>query len=164
MSTWWNYVTRIAGTEEQKAIAAKSKIGPTVINRWANGSTAPSAQSIVQLARAYGRPPVEAFVAAGYLTPSEAADVIEVHYGPDRISDAELVAQIEIRLKEARDVMEAQTEKRTPREARQDQEGDLDASTSDTTHPRQPRAGETVGAEIRDRVARSVRARQRRED
>ncbi|UXE04515.1 immunity repressor [Mycobacterium phage Aubs] len=163
MSTWWNYVTRIAGTEEQKAIAAKSRIGPTVINRWANGSTAPSAQSIVQLARAYGRPPVEAFVAAGYLTPSEAADVIEVHYGPDRISDAELVAQIEIRLKEARDVMEAQTEKRTPREARQDKEEDLGARPGESPQPRQPRASET-GPAIHAHVARSVRARQRRKD
>ncbi|ASZ74421.1 transcriptional repressor [Mycobacterium phage Wachhund] len=81
-----------------------------------------------------------------------------------QISDADLVAEITRRLQEARNVMETAQTTRTPREARQDQEGDLDAATSDTTQPSQPRAGETVGAEIRDRVARSVRARQRRED
>ncbi|ALM02197.1 HTH DNA binding domain protein [Mycobacterium phage Sparkdehlily] len=81
-----------------------------------------------------------------------------------RYSDDELLAEVRRRLQEARNVMETTQTTRTPREARQDQEGDLDAATSDTTQPRQPRTGETVGAEIRDHIARSVRARQRRKD
>ncbi|QGH79620.1 immunity repressor [Mycobacterium phage Minnie] len=80
-----------------------------------------------------------------------------------RYSDDELLAEVRRRLKEARDVMEAQTEKRTPREARQDKEEDLGARPGEPPQPRQPRASET-GPAIHAHVARSVRARQRRKD
>jgi transcriptional regulator with XRE-family HTH domain len=99
---WWNYVTRIAGTDEQKKIADVSGIGTTVISRWSKGHNEPSAQSVVVFSRAYGRPPVEALVAAGYLTGTEAAEAIEIHRGPDALTDDELLAEVQRRMKGVR--------------------------------------------------------------
>lgn len=99
---WWNYVTRIAGTDEQKKIADVSGIGTTVISRWSKGHNEPSAQSVVVFSRAYGRPPVEALVAAGYLTGTEAAEAIEIYRGPDALTDDELLAEVQRRMKGVR--------------------------------------------------------------
>lgn len=82
----------------------------------------------------------------------------------EKISDADLVKEIDRRLKEARHAVETAQTPRTPRETHQDEEDALGARTGDTTQPRQSRAGETAGAEIRNHLARSVRARQRRKD
>ncbi len=107
MSQWWNYVVRIAGTDEQKRIADDSKIGTTVISRWFKGHNEPSAKLVVSFARAHNRPPVEALIAAGYLDESDASDTVEVHRGLDGLSDDELLAEVRRRMRGERNVLEA---------------------------------------------------------
>lgn len=153
MSSWWSYVVRTAGTDEQKSIAAKSGLGPTVINRWASGSVEPSAKSVVQFARAYGRPAVEALVASNYLAAGDASKVIEIHHSAEKISDAELVAEVERRLKEAQHVMATSQIPGTPRETDQDEEGDLGragGAKTDSAAARTRRAFRRQSADKRD--------------
>lgn len=99
MTPWWAYVTRIAGTVEQKTIAGKTGIGTSVLSRWSQGSHEPSVKLVVQFARAYGRSPIEALIAAGIVTPDEIDAVIELTPVPAAdLDDAELLHEIARRL------------------------------------------------------------------
>jgi transcriptional regulator with XRE-family HTH domain len=70
-ATWWRYVVLLTGDAAQKDIAAATGIDQSSISRWQRGTNTPRAEAVVALARAYGRSPVEALVAAGYLSSSE---------------------------------------------------------------------------------------------
>ncbi|WP_286275616.1 helix-turn-helix domain-containing protein [Mycobacterium antarcticum] len=69
--TWWRYVATVTGNSTQKDIAAATGIDQSSISRWQRGSNTPRAEAVVTLARVYGHSPVEALVAAGYLTSDE---------------------------------------------------------------------------------------------
>lgn len=64
---------RVAGPLSQKAIADKTGIDQGKLSRWKRGQEQQTAPFVVQFARGMGRPPIEALVAAGFLTPDEAA-------------------------------------------------------------------------------------------
>src|ERR1700676_338103 len=70
-ATWWRYVVTVTGNAAQKDIATATGIDQSSISRWQRGTNTPRAEAVVALARAYGRSPVEALVAAGYLSSSE---------------------------------------------------------------------------------------------
>ena len=70
-ATWWRYVVTVTGNAAQKDIAAATGIDQSSISRWQRGTNTPRAEAVIALARAYGRSPVEALVAAGYLSSSE---------------------------------------------------------------------------------------------
>lgn len=70
-STWWEYVLTVSGSAAQKDIAAATGIDQSSISRWQRGTNSPRAEAVVAFARAYGRSPVEALVAAGYLVSDE---------------------------------------------------------------------------------------------
>jgi len=70
-ATWWRYVLTVTGNASQKDIAAATGIDQSSISRWQRGTNTPRAEAVVALARAYGRSPVEALVAAGYLSDGE---------------------------------------------------------------------------------------------
>jgi transcriptional regulator with XRE-family HTH domain len=73
MEDWSDYVRRIVGELNQLEIAAKTGLAQTNIGRWLRGAPGqPKADSVVIFARAFDQPPVEALMAAGYLTPAEA--------------------------------------------------------------------------------------------
>jgi transcriptional regulator with XRE-family HTH domain len=69
--TWWRYVVTVTGEGKQKDIAGATGIDQSTISRWQRGTSTPRAEAVVAFARAYGRSPVEALVAAGYLSSSE---------------------------------------------------------------------------------------------
>jgi transcriptional regulator with XRE-family HTH domain len=75
--SWWQYVVTVTGGAAQKDIAAATGIDQSSISRWQRGANAPRAEAVVALARAYGRSPVEALVAAGYLS-SDEVGVVEL--------------------------------------------------------------------------------------
>ena len=81
MSTWWQYVVRIAGTDMQKQMSTDTGISQTAFSRWKTGQNKPEAPHVITFARAYRRPPVEALIAAGYLTEFEAAESVEIQRG-----------------------------------------------------------------------------------
>ena len=70
-ATWWRYVATVTGNAAQKDIASATGIDQSSISRWQRGTNTPRAEAVVALARTYGRSPVEALVAAGYLSSSE---------------------------------------------------------------------------------------------
>jgi len=70
-ATWWRYVVTVTGNAAQKDIAAATGIDQSSISRWQRRTNTPRAEAVVALARAYGRSPVEALVAAGYLSSTE---------------------------------------------------------------------------------------------
>jgi len=73
MELWSDYVRRIAGNHNQLEIAAKTGLAQTNIGRWLRGAPGvPKADGVVAFARAFGQSPVEALMAAGYITPQEA--------------------------------------------------------------------------------------------
>lgn len=76
-TTWWQYVLTVTGNAAQKDIAATTGIDQSSISRWQRGTNTPRAEAVVALARAYGRSPVEALVAAGYLS-SDEVGVVEL--------------------------------------------------------------------------------------
>ena len=75
--TWWQYVVTVTGNAAQKDVADASGIDQSSISRWQRGVITPRAEAVVALARAYGRSPVEALVAAGYLS-SDEVGVVEL--------------------------------------------------------------------------------------
>ncbi|SBS77288.1 hypothetical protein MHPYR_400059 [uncultured Mycobacterium sp.] len=68
---WWQYVVTVTGNATQKDIAATTGIDQSSISRWQRGANTPHAKAVIALARAYNRSPVEALVAAGYLSSTE---------------------------------------------------------------------------------------------
>lgn len=110
MSIWWEYVVRIAKTEVQKKMAADTGISETAFSRWKNGTNKPEAPHVITFARAYGRPAVEALVAADILSADDAGQAIEIHRGVDDFTDSELLEAIGLRMKGLRNVLEVAQE------------------------------------------------------
>lgn len=70
---WAEYVRRVTRSMTQVRIAKATGVAQTGIGRWMRGETpAPRAESVVQFARALDEQPLEALIAAGYLTLDEA--------------------------------------------------------------------------------------------
>lgn len=70
--TWWEYVERVSGGASQAAIAKRIGLTSPSVSRWQ--SSAPKPENVVMFARSYGRPVLEAFVAAGFLTAEDARE------------------------------------------------------------------------------------------
>ena len=100
MNEWSNYVRRVAGNFTQLEIAEKTGIAQTNIGRWLRGEPgSPKAESVVALARAFHQPPVEALVAAGYITATEAGAKARRTRTPLRdYTDVELVDELRSRV------------------------------------------------------------------
>lgn len=98
MSEWWDYVVRVSGTTVQKEMAERSGISETAFTRWKKRRHTPEASHVITFARAHGRPPIEALVAAGYITEKDAKDQIEIQRGADTLTDDELLAELQRRM------------------------------------------------------------------
>ena len=73
VNEWAQYVRDVAGNLNQIEIAEKTGIAQSNVGRWLRGEPgAPKAESVVALARAFNQPPIEALLAAGYITDEEA--------------------------------------------------------------------------------------------
>lgn len=70
-ASWWRYVVTVTGDAAQRDIATATGIDQSSISRWQRGANKPRAEAVVAFARAYGRSPVEALVAADYLSSGE---------------------------------------------------------------------------------------------
>lgn len=69
---WSSYVDATSDGVRNSEIARRAGVDPATVGRWRSGSTDPNPRQVVAYARAFGRPPVEALIAAGYLTAEEA--------------------------------------------------------------------------------------------
>jgi transcriptional regulator with XRE-family HTH domain len=97
---WARYVRDVAGNLNQLEIAAKTGIAQSNVGRWLRGEPGiPKADSVVALARAFDRPPVEALVAAGYITEEEAGANARRERTPlNDYTDVELVDELRRRV------------------------------------------------------------------
>lgn len=94
---------RTSGRAPQKEIAERSGVDPTTISRWKRPEGGTRPENVAAFARAYGRPVLEAFVAAGYLTAEEAEGRIRVSVvDPGAWSDEQLVEALTVRLQNLR--------------------------------------------------------------
>ena len=75
--SWGDYVRRVSGNATQVQIAETLGMDQTSVSRWLTGRIVPRAETVITVARTYSRSPVEALIAAGYLTTDEAGQVIE---------------------------------------------------------------------------------------
>ena len=96
--TWPEYLRRISGGQTQAQIAERIGIGRLSVCNWLHGKTRPKAETVITVARVYGRPPVEALLAAQYLEPTEVEQPIEIKPSPRGITDADLAAEVHRRL------------------------------------------------------------------
>lgn len=92
---WWSYVTQVSGGN-QTEIAYKVGVSVPSVSRWR--TSAPKPQNVVAFARAYDRPVIEAFIAAGYLTEADVQEKLVVDRPISELSNAELLAEVERRI------------------------------------------------------------------
>ena len=98
---WWAYVQKRAKGESNSRIAQAVGVTPSSVSRWGGGSMPDPAQAAA-FARAYGRPVLEAFVAAGFLTPQEARERPSTPPSIDDLTDEELLDEIRKRMLQGR--------------------------------------------------------------
>lgn len=71
-TTWADYVRAISDGDTGKTFAAKTGQSESAVSRWKSGASTPDPRQVVIVARAYARNPIEALIAAGFLTRTEA--------------------------------------------------------------------------------------------
>jgi transcriptional regulator with XRE-family HTH domain len=98
--SFWEYVTRIAGDQQNREIAQSIGVDASAISRWRAGEQ-PRVKTVIAFARGYQRPAVEALIAAGYLEMADAFAAVEVGQGMglQEISDDDLFAEVSRRWK-----------------------------------------------------------------
>lgn len=97
--SWWTYLKLVAGTEDGQTIAEAAGVSAPQVSRWKAGKNRPDADKLAAFARYFGRSPIEAFIAAGYIGPDESGGVVELSPLPIAdLDDAELLAELATRL------------------------------------------------------------------
>lgn len=97
--TWWAYVQTWCGQDNPTDIARKIGVAGPTVHRWDRSE--PKPDSVRAFADAYGRPVLEAFVAAGFLT-SEQASATVIRQDINALTDDDLAGELLARLKELR--------------------------------------------------------------
>jgi len=92
--SWSDYVARITVGVPREDVAEAAGVNVSSLSRWVNDKVTPKAEKVVEFARALGRSPIEALIAAGYLEPEEAAGVIEVVRSLNDVSNDELLHEV----------------------------------------------------------------------
>ena len=96
--TWPEYLRRIAAGQTQSQIAARIGIGRLSVCNWLHGKTRPKAETVIMVARVFSRSPIEALLAAAYLSADEVRLPIEVRVSPRDLSAEDLAAEVRRRL------------------------------------------------------------------
>lgn len=108
---WWAYVQRIAGNATQEQIARSINVSTPSVGRWRTSTPRP--ENVAAFARAYHRPVLEAFIAAGFLTTQEAGEqptALPLSPLPS-LTDDELLDEVRRRMTgRAREVQPAEAE------------------------------------------------------
>ena len=97
---WPAYLRRVSAGATQAQIAARVGVGRLSVCNWLRGTTHPKAETVIDVARAYRRSPVEALIAARYLEPSEAAEPVVIRASLADARADDLVAEVSARLAE----------------------------------------------------------------
>lgn len=95
--TWWEYVTRVAQGDTHDVIARSAGVTAPSVSRWRTFT--PKPENVAAFARAYNRPVLEAFIAAGFLTADEAAQRPTAPPSLATLDDDELLEEIRRRMR-----------------------------------------------------------------
>lgn len=98
VETWPEYLRRIVGDQTQSLVAQQVGVGRLSVCNWLQGKTRPKAETVIAVARVYGRSPIEALLAAGYLNHDEVDAPLEIRASPRDLSGADLAAEVHRRL------------------------------------------------------------------
>lgn len=98
--TWPEYLRRITGGQTQSQIAERTGIGRLSVCHWLHGKTRPKPETAIAVARVYDRSPIEALLAAGYLSHAEVRLPIESRCSPRDLAAEEIAAEVRRRLVE----------------------------------------------------------------
>lgn len=96
--SWWEYVVQTSGTDSPKAMQAITGVDSPNFSRWKAGHV-PKADMVADFARAYGRPVLEAFIAARFLTAEEARERPSAAPSLDTLEDEQLLDEIRRRMR-----------------------------------------------------------------
>ena len=106
IETWPEYLRRIAAGHTQAQIAGRIGIGRLSVYNWLQGKTRPKAETVITVARVFGRPPVEALLAAAYLRDEELNQAVEVRVSPRDLPAEEIAAEVHRRLAALEEALE----------------------------------------------------------
>lgn len=95
---WWDYVQHVTGGIPNAHIAEAIDITAPSVGRWRRGSK-PDPQQAATFARVYKRPVLEAFLAAGFLTPEEAQQRPSAAPSLAELTDDELLVEVAHRMR-----------------------------------------------------------------
>lgn len=91
--TWSDYLRSIT-SDNQAEIAARTDVHYSTVSRWLSDDIDPTPRTVIRVARCYGRNPIEALVAVGYLSPDEAELPISLWGDPATIPTEILLAEV----------------------------------------------------------------------
>ncbi len=77
-NNWGTYLRSITDDAPGATIARKLGVSDSKVSYWKRGERPPTISEAIAVSRAYGRPPLEGLVAAGYLEADEVPDHVVV--------------------------------------------------------------------------------------
>lgn len=92
---WYEYVERVGTGMSQAAIGERLGVTQGTVNRWRHSEPKPA--TVRAFARAFNRPVLEAFVAAGFLSEEE-ADLREIPVDLLHLDDDDLIREVRRRM------------------------------------------------------------------
>lgn len=103
MNDWGTYLRTISDGASGAEIARKLGISDSKVSYWKRGDRPPTISEAISVSRAYGRPPLEGLVAAGYLDEDEVSEQVTVKPAVlGKFTDAQLADEL-LRRAKARD-------------------------------------------------------------
>lgn len=97
---WPEYLRRISAGQTQTQIAERIGVGRLSVCHWMQGKTRPKPETVIAAARVFGRSPIEALLAAGYLNPAEVRLPVDTRPSPQDMPAEEVAAEVRRRLVE----------------------------------------------------------------
>lgn len=95
---WSEYLRTVAPDAQQREIAQAAGVDQATVSRWRRTEAPPRPENVAAFARAFDRPVLEAFVAAGFLSASEANERPRGRPRLELITDTELLTELSKRL------------------------------------------------------------------
>ena len=96
--TWPEYLRRITSGQTQSQIAECIGIGRLSVSNWLHGKTRPKAETVITVARAYRRSPVEALLAASYIDAAQLECPVDIRTSPSDLPADDIADEVRRRL------------------------------------------------------------------
>lgn len=110
---WWRYVLQHSGGDANATIAKHVGVTAPSVGRWSRGTNPDPAQAAA-FARHYGRPVLEAFIAAGFLTAEEAGEIPSAPPSLAELDDDELIDEVRSRMRRGETNARSAAREKTP--------------------------------------------------